>query len=60
MSPKFPKTCRAVTAPDVKQKLEIKEVPLEEPKEGEVLLKVEACGVCHSDWGTIQGDFGPL
>jgi hypothetical protein len=60
MSAKFPKTCKAITAPDVKQKLEIKEVPLEEPKEGEILVKVEACGVCHSDWAVLQGDFGPL
>jgi D-arabinose 1-dehydrogenase-like Zn-dependent alcohol dehydrogenase len=60
MSSKFPKTCKAIIAPDVKVKLEIKEVPIEAPKEGEILVKVEACGICHSDYGVIQGDFGPL
>jgi len=60
MSSKFPKTCKAVTVPDVKQALVIKDVSLEEPAQGEILIKVKACGVCHSDHGVIQGDFGPL
>jgi D-arabinose 1-dehydrogenase-like Zn-dependent alcohol dehydrogenase len=29
--------------------LVVSEVPLEEPAAGEILVKVEACGVCHSD-----------
>ena len=32
-----------------------REVP--EPKPGEVRIKVEACGVCHSDSVTVQGLF---
>jgi alcohol dehydrogenase/propanol-preferring alcohol dehydrogenase len=24
-------------------------IPVPEPKENEVLIKVEACGICHSD-----------
>ncbi|KAJ3039151.1 hypothetical protein HDV00_012557 [Rhizophlyctis rosea] len=57
---KYPKTCKALTIPDTKAKLELKEVPVNEPKEGEILIKVQACGVCHSDYGVIQGEFGPL
>lgn len=34
------------TAPE---KLEIQELPVPEPKEGEVVLKVRACGICGSD-----------
>ena len=34
-----------------KQPLERVEVPLPEPKDGEVLLKVSGCGVCHTDLG---------
>src|SRR5210317_544500 len=29
--------------------LEITEVPTPEPKAGEILVKVAACGVCHTD-----------
>ena len=29
--------------------LTIEEVPLNLPNKGEILVKVEACGVCHSD-----------
>jgi len=34
-----------------KQPLERVEAPLPEPKDGEVLLKVSGCGVCHTDLG---------
>ncbi len=35
-------------------RLESIEVP--DPEEGEVLMKVEACGVCHTDLHTVEGD----
>merc|ERR1711881_289784 len=35
-------------------------VPVSAPKEGEILVKVEACGICFSDFAVIQGEFGPL
>ncbi|MFN3820897.1 MAG: zinc-binding dehydrogenase [bacterium] len=31
------------------QLLKVEEIPTPEPKEGEVLVKVAACGVCHTD-----------
>src|SRR3974377_1870565 len=38
--------------------LEIEEVPIPEPKHGEVLIKVVANGVCHTDLHSAHGDFG--
>ena len=40
--------------------LQIKEVPVEMPKEGEVLIKSLACGVCHSDHLIGTGGFGDV
>ena len=37
--------------------LRIEEVPKPEPAAGEVLVKVEACGVCHSDLHMMQKDW---
>jgi S-(hydroxymethyl)glutathione dehydrogenase / alcohol dehydrogenase len=36
-------------------KLEVKEVELSGPKKGEVLIKMVATGVCHSDLSCING-----
>ncbi|CAM3809653.1 alcohol dehydrogenase AdhP [Alicyclobacillus pomorum] len=39
------------------QKLEIKEVPVPEIDHGEVLVKIKACGVCHTDLHAAHGDW---
>ena len=36
-------------------KLQIKEEPVPSPKNGEVLLKIHACGICGSD---VEGYLG--
>ena len=36
--------------------LEWKEVPRPEPREGEVLIRVAACGVCRTDLHVIEGE----
>lgn len=36
-------------------RLEVEDVELADPKEGEVLVKVAASGVCHSDISVIDG-----
>jgi Zn-dependent alcohol dehydrogenase len=36
--------------------LELEDVDLDEPKAGEVLVRIEAAGVCHSDLHYITGD----
>jgi propanol-preferring alcohol dehydrogenase len=38
-------------------KLELTQKPLAEPGPGYVRIRVEACGVCHSDSGTVEGVF---
>jgi D-arabinose 1-dehydrogenase-like Zn-dependent alcohol dehydrogenase len=35
-------------------RLELRDLPLPEPGRGQVRIKVEACGVCHSDLVTVQ------
>ena len=37
--------------------LELVERDIPEPKARQVLIKVEACGVCHSDMFTVVGAF---
>jgi propanol-preferring alcohol dehydrogenase len=36
-------------------KLELTEKPLLDPQAGQVRIRVEACGVCHSDSATVEG-----
>ena len=38
------------------QPLVIEELELDEPKTGEVLVKVAAVGLCHSDYHVMAGD----
>ena len=49
-------TYRAVQAVS-KGKLEMVEKPLLSPPAGHVRIRVEACGVCHSDSGTVEAVF---
>jgi len=39
--------------------LEVKEVPMLSPGTNEILIKVHACGVCHSDHDVLAGHMGP-
>ncbi|MEB3103670.1 alcohol dehydrogenase AdhP [Ferviditalea candida] len=39
------------------QKLEIKEVPIPKVGQGEVLVRISACGVCHTDLHAANGDW---
>jgi propanol-preferring alcohol dehydrogenase len=38
------------------QPLALEDVPAPQPAPGEVLIRVEACGVCHSDLHIVEGD----
>ena len=42
---------------ELKKPLVLEEVERPRPDENEVLIKVEACGVCHSDLHIIDGDW---
>lgn len=48
---------RAVVCPGVKEPLQFKEVDPPRPRAGEVLIRVRACGVCHSDLNVADGSF---
>ena len=59
MASSLPKTYKAAVLTGTNEKLQIKELPMPEVKEGEILVKVHACGVCHSDAHVLHGDMGP-
>ncbi len=50
-------TMRAAVLRALKTKLKIERLPIPEPGAGEILIKVVACGVCHSDLHAIDGDW---
>src|SRR5437588_12974474 len=47
---------RAAVLPRVHAPLDIEDIPIPEPKAGEVLIQVAACGVCHTDLHVIKGE----
>ncbi len=47
---------RAAVLEKVGGPIEVQELDLQEPQAGEVLVKVLATGVCHSDWHLVTGD----
>ena len=47
---------KAAVAFEAGKKLEICELDLEGPKEGEVMVEIKASGVCHTDAFTLSGD----
>ena len=55
----MPKTYKAVevTAPG---SLRVVERTISEPGPGQVRIRVEACGVCHTDAATVTGTYAGL
>ena len=53
----MPKTMKAAFVTEFGKPLTIGELPVPEPKDGQVLIKVEACGVCHTDVHAADGDW---
>ncbi len=53
-------TYKAIQCTKPGSKLELVTRTIPEPKEGQVLIKVEACGVCHSDSLMIEGEYEGL
>jgi len=49
-------TMKAALMTGYAKPLEISEVPIPEPGSGELLVKMEACGVCHSDVHFWKGE----
>lgn len=48
---------KAAVVNQFNQQLEIKEVPVPTVEYGEVLVKIKACGVCHTDLHAAHGDW---
>jgi propanol-preferring alcohol dehydrogenase len=48
---------KAAVLHELKKPFVIEEVERPKPGQGEVLIKVEACGVCHSDLHVAEGDW---
>ena len=46
---------RAAVLEQFGKPLSVTEVELDEPRAGEVLVRLEACGVCHTDMYTASG-----
>jgi alcohol dehydrogenase, propanol-preferring len=54
------RTMKAAVLRNVGGPLQIEQIPVPRPKAGEILIKVAACGVCHSDLHAVDGDWTPL
>lgn len=50
-------TMRAMQVPEAGADFELVERPVPEPDKGQVRVRVEACGICHSDMFTKEGVF---
>ncbi len=48
---------KAAIVKEPKSPIVLEDRPIPEPKSGEVLIRVHACGVCHSDLMVQQGLF---
>lgn len=53
----IPKTMRAAVVESFRQPLQIREVPVPNPGPGQVLVKIIATGVCHTDLHAADGDW---
>lgn len=51
------KTMKAAVVREFKKPLSIDEVPVPEVGPGQIVVKIEACGVCHTDLHAADGDW---
>ena len=51
------KTMKASVLKEFGRPLVIEEIAIPEPGDGQVLVKIEACGVCHTDLHAVEGDW---
>ncbi|MFS8533053.1 NDMA-dependent alcohol dehydrogenase [Sphaerobacter thermophilus] len=47
---------RAAVLYGLNEPFRVEEIELDDPKEGEVLVRLVATGLCHSDWHLVTGD----
>ncbi|WMH62855.1 alcohol dehydrogenase catalytic domain-containing protein [Mucilaginibacter gossypii] len=53
----IPKKMKAAVIHGFGEPLHIEEMPVREPGKNEILIKVIACGICHTDLHACQGDW---
>ena len=46
---------KAAVLRETKGKLSVENISIDSPKKGEVLVKIAASGLCHTDWETMHG-----
>ena len=52
-----PTTMKAAVVEQLGQPLVLREVPVPVPGPGQILVRTEACGVCHTDLHAARGDW---
>ena len=52
----LPTTMRAAVWQGDSPTLTVEEIPVPQPQEGEALVRVTACGVCHTDLHVLKGE----
>jgi propanol-preferring alcohol dehydrogenase len=57
MPESLPRSMKAAVVTALGQPLEIREVPVPTPGRGQIVARVRACGVCHTDLHAAQGDW---
>ena len=50
---------KIVSLEEVETPLQLADLPVPDPKPGEVLVRVSACGVCHTELDEIEGRTAP-
>ena len=58
MPPQIPKTHQAAMFKEKGGPLVVEEIETRQPQDGEILVKVQACGICHSEVMAQQAMFG--
>jgi propanol-preferring alcohol dehydrogenase len=51
------RTMRAAVVRQLGRPLAIEEVPVPEPKENQILVRIAATGICHTDLHAAKGDW---
>lgn len=60
MAGSLPQTYKAAVLEKAGQPIVVKDVPLKKPGRGQVLVKIIACGVCHTDIFEQNGLMGDV
>ena len=53
----IPHSYKAAVLTEAKSGFELKDIQVPELKNNEVLIRVEACGLCHSDSFVVEGGY---